>query len=215
MTKDNYELVESDDLKDLKNDLDKIKKNPFITKSSGTELKSSIDGLKDSLSQMIGIFEKASDNMTMEEKEERMISRQIKPLFAKVDKIVAQNETIAEGLVTIADKTEETNKQVTSLQQQLNVMATKITQIEAQQAMVAMPPEPSPLIPQQPAQSQPSYPPPSNLPPLTGGPMPPPAMAPFPQDMSNPELPSGNAIPPLLPNQLEEKKKKSFSLFKK
>ena len=219
MAEEEYELVDSDDFKNVKQDLEKIKKNPFITKGAGEDLKNSMDGLRDSLSQMIQIFQKASDEMTVEEKEERMIARQIKPVFAKIDKILQQNETIADGMVAVAEKAENTRKQVEQLENQMNGLVMKVSQINAQQAMQqkqsSLPPlQGGPQPPSMPEQSQPPRlqpdlqqpsfgqqqnisPPSKNMP---YGPMPP---------------PPGSSIPPLDKNELEDGKKHHFSLFKK
>ncbi|MFW5746311.1 MAG: hypothetical protein ACOCWQ_02040 [Nanoarchaeota archaeon] len=233
---DEYEIVNSSEVSSLKQELDAIKKNPFIAKQDGKELKSSIDGLQQSLSQMLDIFKKASDEMTLEEKEERMIARQIKPIISKIEKIVDQNETIAEGIVTIAEKTEDTQKKVEGFENKMDAMMTRMEQLEHAQMSVSShpssPPGPSfdtnpPDLPQMPNQMPPMQdfsgqnmqPPPSGmpspggLPPLSGGPSP--GTGPSNQNMP----PPGNSIPPLAPNQLEnDNKKKKLdlgSLFKK
>lgn len=201
-----------DDLQRMKNSLD----SASVGDESGT-LKTSIDDLKSSLHQMIDIFRKASDEMTLEEREERMLAKQIKPIFAKIEKIEEQNETIAEGMVTIAQKTEATQKKVEELEQRL-----------AQSHLG------------QSSSSPQSYSPPSfhhdfssdsNLPPLSGGPTPHAMSSSFMPSMppSQPLMPlgggagssrgmpppPGNAIPPLSPNELEDNKKKGFNFFKK
>lgn len=102
MTEDEYEILPHKLLADLKYDVEALKKKLMEPETKTNELILEIESLKDSIHELNVIFEKA-----LEETKGEDLSKIILSLNDKMGTISNQNETIARGMVAIADKLED------------------------------------------------------------------------------------------------------------
>ncbi len=102
-----YEIVPEKDFDSLKNDVEKIRKDPIGNSVEGKAMKESIDRLNDSINSLLGLFKGAADSIKSESHDTEVMSKKILPLFDKVEKLSEQNEKIAKGIVALADMVEE------------------------------------------------------------------------------------------------------------
>jgi hypothetical protein len=100
MGDEEYTILPHKEIQDLKEELDKLKKNPDLVDNS---LKASIGNLNDSLGALMGVFKEATQEMRLEEGEESILNKKFVPLMEKMDLILEQNQKIAEGIVALAD----------------------------------------------------------------------------------------------------------------
>ena len=158
MADDDYTLLSSKEVSELKQDMEYLKKNPLGGSQSGKTLQESLDKLNDSISELIEIFKEASDMMKAEERESDVIISRISPIEKRLDELSDQNQKIAKGILAVADM----------------VSAKEEQRPRPQQMMMPSSPRPQPMMP-------PSMPRPQNqprLPPMGGLPPPPPMSLP-------------------------------------
>jgi len=144
---DDYTLVSSKDVSELKQDVDFLKKNPLGSSKSSRSLQESVDKLNENIEELIEIFKEASEQMKAEERESDVIVKRIAPIEAKLDELSDQNQKIAKGILAVADM-------VNSREEKPRMMMSR----------PAMPPQ-RPMMMQKPMNSQPS-----KLPPMGGMP---------------------------------------------
>jgi len=193
MAGDDYEIVSHKEIIDLKKQIDNLKS----TKKgdvSNKSLKLSIDTLNKNLELMIDLFREANKMMRADEKEALLVTDSMSPLMGKIDTLLEQNQTVAKGILTVADlvKGDEPDK---GAQKSVAPMAGPMPR-PAPQPMPQAAPQPMP----QPMPPGPSLPP--------SGPRPlPPSMPSGPQPSSHPpSFPDPNMasnIPPLPKGQPE------------
>ena len=109
-----YEIVPEKEFDALRNDVDKIKKDPISNSPQGKELKESIDKLNDSITKLLTLFKNTAETLKAEEQESQVMTTKIVPLFDKVQKLEEQNEKIAKGIVALAEMFDELKAQKTS-----------------------------------------------------------------------------------------------------
>lgn len=100
---DDYTLLSSKEVSELKQDIDYLKKNPLGGTKSGKSLQESIDKLNTNMELLIEIFKEASDQMKAEERESDVILKRIQPLENKLEELSEQNQKIAKGILAVAD----------------------------------------------------------------------------------------------------------------
>ena len=93
---EDYEVIPHKLLNDLKYDVEALQKKLTAPDSKAQELILEIESLKESINELHGVFNKALDEM----KEEDIYAT----LNKRLDSVVKQNETIAHGMVAIAEK---------------------------------------------------------------------------------------------------------------
>ena len=93
MADDDYTLLSSKEVSELKQDMEYLKKNPLGGSHSGKTLQESIDKLNESISELIEIFKEASDMMKAEERESDVIISRIAPIEKRLD------ERLKEGMI--------------------------------------------------------------------------------------------------------------------
>jgi hypothetical protein len=183
MINDEYELMPQKALEGMKKELEELRKHTSnIEPKTGLpkETATSIDKLSGSINQLMDLFKKASDELKLEENEEKLLGKQIQPLIEKIDMLLDQNKKIAKGIVAIADMIKE----------QLPQMEKKLEEEETYWKKQKEEPKPAPRqsfgMPQ-----PPSFGPGSQFGP---GPMmpPPPGMQ---QEMQEPFPPMGGQMP--------------------
>lgn len=95
-----YEIMPHKDIIELKKELKRLKDEPS-TPSKG--MQASVEKLSDNIGNMMDLFREATKEMTLEEQEDKSVSKKIEPLMEKVDILIEQNEKIAQGIVAVAD----------------------------------------------------------------------------------------------------------------
>jgi hypothetical protein len=105
MADEPYDMVPHKEISDLKKQIKDLK-----SKASGSESKDmvgSINKLTTEMNSLMGLFKSAADEMKLEEKDEHFVAKKMEPLIDKLDEIIEQNKTIAEGIVVVADTLKE------------------------------------------------------------------------------------------------------------
>lgn len=92
-----YELVAHDEVDRLKREVERLKTNPFVQNSSEERLYESISRLNDSVNKLYALFENVNKQLMKEYQNGNSPEE-------KIDKILDQNRSIAEALVTIGSK---------------------------------------------------------------------------------------------------------------
>lgn len=93
---------------DLKYDVEALKKKLSQPDTKTNELILEIESMKDAVHELNAIFEKALQELKNED-----ISKTMQSLVEKLNAVVSQNETIANGMIAISDKLDDfVNKQM-------------------------------------------------------------------------------------------------------
>lgn len=90
-----YELLPRREIEYLKKELEKLKKNPLGELKEGQTLLDSVNNLNNNIKKLIDIFAKADSDLAKEYSENNPAE--------SLNIIKAQNEHIAQGLLTLAD----------------------------------------------------------------------------------------------------------------
>ena len=101
MADDEYDLLPHREIADLKDELEKLKKGNL------PESKDSMEKLSNSINNLLTIFKEASVQMNLEEEEANLVAKHLEPIAEKIDKILDQNQKIAEGIVALADMVDD------------------------------------------------------------------------------------------------------------
>ena len=204
------------DISELKRDLEGLKLKKDI---SNRDLYDTVQKLGQTITDMLEVFAAAADQMQVEEKDYDVQAKKQEMVGSKLDKLIEQNKTIAEGMVAIVDLVKE------------KLTATEEKEEEREEPMFKPISQfgPNPFAPRQ-SQQQQWQPRPEPM--MPRGPMPQmqaPIMPPMPSMPSMPEL----TMPPMEPEPMPEfdfpeeppmpndhmkeepKKKGLFGMFKK
>jgi hypothetical protein len=104
---DEYEIMPHQLLADLKGEVEALKKKLTQPDSKINELILEIESMKDSIHELNTIFQQALQDTKTED-----VTRNITLINSKLSDVIAQNETIAKGMIAIADKVDDfVNKQ--------------------------------------------------------------------------------------------------------
>jgi hypothetical protein len=218
---DAYQIMPYKEIIALRKDIESLKKS--TDNSSFQALLNSMSDLTKSMNSMLELFRTAAEEMKLEGKTELNVAKEMGPISEKMDTLMEQNKTIAEGLIAISDMIKESKRP-----QQEPSPVFRLT--PRRQVM------PPPLRPQsfnefpqfgrpqgQSAPLPPLGPPPGQMPPpwpsgpmpqqRTSGPMPPPG-GPMPPDQIPPfnaeSMPPPEPLPmPEMPVPPDSSKKKS------
>ncbi|HME87454.1 MAG TPA: hypothetical protein VKE88_03515 [Candidatus Nanoarchaeia archaeon] len=152
---DDYTLLSSKEVSELKQDMDYLKKNPLGGTKSGKSLQESIDKLNENMEMLIEIFKEASDQMKAEERESDVILKRIQPLENKLEELSEQNQKIAKGILAVADMV-AAKEQAPPMQKPRPMMMPPMAPRPPMPGMQA--PQRMPPMPNAPTFSQPSAP---------------------------------------------------------
>ena len=207
-------IVSYKDLSELKKELEGIQSKKDI---SASDLHGAIVKLADTMSSMIEIFGAAAEQLRLEEKGKESDIKKHEIITSKLDKLLDQNKTIAEGMVAVVEMVKERlgTKDDSSFRPKDNEpMFMKPEPRFARQewkprnSPQAVSSGPGQMMPMQPPMAMPSMP---NMPPPPGkdfdASLPPMQQAPMP-DFDFPEEPN-------LEDLAEPKKKGILGMFKK
>ena len=211
---DSYQIMPYKEIVALRKEIDSLKtKNDD---SSFQALLNSMSTLTKSMNSMLELFRTAAEEMKLEGKSEMGVAKEIGPLTEKMNTLMDQNKTIAEGLLAISDMVKEFKEKgpqagpapVFRLQPRRAPMPPPMRPQSPFEEVPPFPPGAAPPMP--PGQMQPPFPP-GQMPPL--GLAPPPGAAP---GLVPPSLPNSDVFPPPgMPGQPPKKKSKFLGLIKK
>ena len=209
------DLVPYKDISDLKKELEGMKgKKDFSTK----ELYDAVQRLAQTMTDMLEVFGAAAEQMKLEEQSYESSAKKHEMIISKLDKIIDQNKTIAEGMVAIVEMVKE--KIVAPAKEKEESMFRP----RREEQLFKPAPQPRPFMrPQQEWQPRPE--PVQRTQPMMATPqMAPPQMPAMAPPMPNPDF----GMPPMQPtpspdfefpdlelDEEEPKKKGLFGMFKK
>ena len=195
------------DISELKKELEGMKGRKDI---STKELYDSVNKLAQTIEDMLEVFGAAAEQMSLEEKGYEAESKKHETIISKLDKLMDQNRTIAEGMVSIVEMVKE--KIVAPAKEREAMFKPQPRQFpEPKPFMKPMEWQPRP----EPAQrTQPIMAPPQMTAPQMTTPLPPPDFGMQMPPMEPSPLPDFDLEEPLPPEE-EPRKKGLFGMFKK
>ncbi len=101
---EDYEFVPYKDISDLKRELEGIKDRKEI---STKDLHEAVRKLTDTMNNMLEIFAAAAEQLKLEDKEYEAENRKHETIISKLDKLIDQNKTIAEGMLAVVELIKE------------------------------------------------------------------------------------------------------------
>ncbi len=109
MASEDYELLPQQVVQDLKYEVEALKKRLQAPDAKINELILEIESLKESIHDLHSVFQQA---LTDVKSEDNTHQKKVDETASKVDILMQQNETIAKGMIAIADKVDDfVNKQ--------------------------------------------------------------------------------------------------------
>jgi hypothetical protein len=124
-----YELVSHDEVGRLKGEIERLKSNPFIQNSSEERLYDAISHLNDSVGRLYTLFESINKQLMKEYQNGNSPEE-------KIDKLLDQNKSIAEALVSFGSKLDSMQENQTPVSQnQMQYSAPQTLQVPIQQQM--------------------------------------------------------------------------------
>ena len=102
MPSEEYEILPHQLLQDLKGEVEALKKKLMAPDAKANELILEIESLKDSIHELTTVFQKALEDIKEED-----LAKTLRVINERLDNVVVQNETIAKGMVAIADRVED------------------------------------------------------------------------------------------------------------
>lgn len=207
------DLVSYKDISELKKELEGMKGKKDV---SVKELYDAVQRLAQTMTDMLEVFGAAAEQMQLEEQSNESIAKKHEMIVSKLDKLIDQNKTIAEGMVAIVDMVKE--KIIAPAKER----ETPMFKPQKEEPLFKPMPEPRPFM--KPTEWQPRPEPVQRTQPLM---MAPPQMV---SSMPNPMPPPdfGMQMPPMQPTpsadldfpeldlgEEEPKKKGLFGMFKK
>ncbi len=130
MSTDEYKLVPTTEFNKLATELEKLKDNPFLSKTQGKDMKSSIDVLHKSIGDLLDVFKQAHKEMTEEERETRVLKKQLQPVLEQFAKVEDNQETIANGVVVVSDAVTKLTHRVNDLHRRFDDVNSKLERLE-------------------------------------------------------------------------------------
>ena len=201
-----YGIISYREFANLKKEIEELKSKP--SNDSNKLLLDSMAKLTQNMNSMLELFKSAADEMKIEGSSQVNIAKEITPLSEKIELIIQQTKTMAEGMVSIADMVAEIKEKKETDKFQLSENAYQNNQALPQQPKLPPtmpPPMQGNMMGFQQPMRQPPIPPPQYArqeQPLQFRPMPP------------PEMPDDMPLEPFPPIP-EPPKKGLFGRFKK
>ena len=191
------DLISYKDISELRKDLDGIREKKDI---SPRDIHDAMHRLADTMGSMLEVFGAAAEQMKLEEKESESEFKKHEIIVSKLDKLLDQNKTIAEGMVAIVEMFREKFPQREKEESMFKAAAQEPMYNPKNEPNMFTPlPTPQMPTPQMPGQNFPVSDFGMHLPPLEPSPMP---------DFDFPEEPFSL-------NDEQQKKKGMFGMFKK
>ncbi len=103
MADDEYEMIPHKLLADLKYDVETLQKRLTQPDSKVEELLLELENVKSAVHDLTTVFTKALEEI----KDDGDLGKKMELIVEKLDAVVSQNETIARGMVAVADKVDD------------------------------------------------------------------------------------------------------------
>jgi predicted RNase H-like nuclease (RuvC/YqgF family) len=127
MIQEDYEVIPHKLLHDLRFDVEALQKKLTQPDVKINELILEIESMKDAIHDLNMVFERA-----LEETKQEKPADQLQKVIERMDMVVSQNETIAQGMVAISDKVEQwMNSQQDTAQLNTSTRSTPVSQMPA------------------------------------------------------------------------------------
>ena len=104
MAEEDYDLVPYKDISELKRELEGMKGRKDIP---ANDIYNAVQKLAQTMTDMLEVFGAATEQMKMDEREYESEVRKHEMIISKLDKLIEQNRTIAEGMVAIVEMVKE------------------------------------------------------------------------------------------------------------
>ncbi len=104
MTSDDYELLPQQVIQDLKYEVEALKKRLSAPDAKINELILELESMKESIHDLHSIFTQALAEV---KSDDNMHVKKLDDTGSKIDILMQQNETIAKGMIAIADKVDD------------------------------------------------------------------------------------------------------------
>lgn len=105
---DDDSILPNGDMENMRREIELLKKKQGIgSRTEQEDPKDSAAALSRSINSLMRIFKEASEDMKMDTHDAVLVSQKLDKILDRLDKIEAQNEKIAKGIVAIADMVED------------------------------------------------------------------------------------------------------------
>ena len=104
MAEEDFDLVPYKDISELKRELEGMKGRKDIP---ANDIYNAVQKLAQTMTDMLEVFGAATEQMKMDEREYESEARKHEMIISKLDKLIEQNRTIAEGMVAIVEMVKE------------------------------------------------------------------------------------------------------------
>lgn len=135
-SKTDYEVLPRDEILELRDKINRYtkSKNPMLEDIN--DLRGRMDNLTEHIQTINSIFETAQDELELENKQQDFMDKIYKPMAAKVDSVLEQNQIIATALLNIVDMFKENQQQllneISNLKKKLNQKGSLMTHPSSQ-----------------------------------------------------------------------------------
>jgi hypothetical protein len=130
MVKDDYKLVPTSEFDKITYELEKLRENSFGSKTHTKEVQVSIQTLNKSISDLLDVFKQAHHEMTEEERESRVIKKEMQPFMEQFQKVEDNQEVIANGIVVVSDSVAKLSHKINDLHKKFDDVFTRLDRIE-------------------------------------------------------------------------------------
>ena len=104
MAEEDYDLVPYKDISELKRELEGMKGRKDVPAS---DIYNAVQKLTQTITDMLEVFGAATEQMKLDEREYESEAKKHEMIISKLDKLIEQNRTIAEGMVAIVEMVKE------------------------------------------------------------------------------------------------------------
>jgi tetrahydromethanopterin S-methyltransferase subunit G len=130
MVKDDYKLVPTSEFDKITYELEKLRENSFGSKQHTKEVQTSITSLHRSINDLLDVFKQAHHEMTEEERESRIIKKEISPIFDQFQKVEDNQEIIANGIVVVSDSIAKLTHRINDIHKKFDEINNRLDKIE-------------------------------------------------------------------------------------
>lgn len=117
---DEYELLPHKEIIKLREELEKLKKNPLGKGKSAENILEAINTLNESINSLIYVFQHATDQLKETSiKNEKHEEADFHPLIGKINQLIEQNKDLAEGIVTVAEMVKKEKKEIRDFEERI------------------------------------------------------------------------------------------------
>ncbi len=130
-------------LHELEDDLSQLAHKKGASGSTSQVLSSSVQNLQGSVDELLLMFKRANEELTLEQREEQLIKTQLEPINKRLQELSEQQETIASAIVSVSDAIDGLVNSVNEVKARLSGMdlTTAATRMPSQLQSSGFPPQ--------------------------------------------------------------------------